>query len=393
MVMKIKYLYILIAVLFYSVSFADYNYKDDLSKQLNIYKFDIEKLNKRIEEVKNLITTYESRLGQINDSVILYSSFSDKNPGSSSLNQDTKYFTDEARLIKTRESIEKMKSDFLKRILWLYKHGSDYSTQVLFSSKSFNDFYVRLEYLNKISEIRKKDFDKLKKELAVLEERKKLSKLSKDEYSKYIKEKKDSQKQLVERKSGIENLISSLKDEIEMDNRQIERKLNFIDKLERELFNYNVSTIYKIDQTVTYSNKPFWEAKGKLIFPVQSVNILSDFGKSTNPESKTVTYNNGIDVSIAKGSDVRCIADGKVEMVSYIPYFGNVIIVNHEGNYRSIYAIVKDVMVNTYQIIRAGDLIARTSENNNGQCFHFELWKDNSPLDPKQWIKRGANIN
>ena len=391
--MKIKYLYILIAVLFYSVSFADYNYKDDLSKQLNIYKFDIEKLNKRIEEVKNLITTYESRLGQINDSVILYSSFSDKNPGSSSLNQDTKYFTDEARLIKTRESIEKMKSDFLKRILWLYKHGSDYSTQVLFSSKSFNDFYVRLEYLNKISEIRKKDFDKLKKELAVLEERKKLSKLSKDEYSKYIKEKKDSQKQLVERKSGIENLISSLKDEIEMDNRQIERKLNFIDKLERELFNYNVSTIYKIDQTVTYSNKPFWEAKGKLIFPVQSVNILSDFGKSTNPESKTVTYNNGIDVSIAKGSDVRCIADGKVEMVSYIPYFGNVIIVNHEGNYRSIYAIVKDVMVNTYQIIRAGDLIARTSENNNGQCFHFELWKDNSPLDPKQWIKRGANIN
>lgn len=391
--MKIKYLYILVAVLFYSVSFADYNYKDDLSKQLNIYKFDIEKLNKRIEEVKNLITTYESRLGQINDSVILYSSFSDKNSGSSSLNQDTKYFTDEARLIKTRESIEKMKSDFLKRILWLYKHGSDYNTQVLFSSKSFNDFYVRLEYLNKISEIRKKDFDKLKKELAVLEERKKLSKLSKDEYSKYIKEKKDSQKQLIERKSGIENLISSLKDEIEMDNRQIERKLNFIDKLERELFNYNVSTIYKIDQTVTYSNKPFPEAKGKLIYPVQSVNILSDFGKSTNPESKTVTYNNGIDVSIAKGSDVRCIADGKVEMISYIPYFGNVIIVNHEGNYRSIYAIVKDVMVNTYQIIRAGDLIARTYENNNGQCFHFELWKDNSPLDPKQWIKRGVNIN
>jgi len=376
-----------------SVSLADYNYKDDLSRQLNFYRVDIDKLNKRLEEINILIKTYEDILNRINDSVVVYAVFSNNSDASNQKDPKEKYFSDETRLIKTRESINKMKADFLKRILWLYKHGGDYNTQVLFSSSSFNDFYVRLEYLNKISEMRKKDFDKLKKELNALEEKKRLSKLSRDEYLKFIKEQKDSQKLLLDRKTNTEKTISDLKDEIEMINRQIERKLIFIDKIERELFNYNVSTIYKIEQNITYLNKPIWEAKGRLIFPVQSVNIISDFGKSTNPESKTVSYNNGIDVSIAKGSEVRCVADGKVETVTYIPYFGNVIIINHDGNYRSVYAIVKDVIVNTYQIIHAGDLIARTSENNNGQCFHFELWKDNSPLDPKQWIKRGVNIN
>jgi len=393
MVNKIKHILLFLFILLYAFAFADYNYKEDLSKQLNFYKLDIDRLFKRNEEIKILIKQYEEKLNRLDDSILLYNAFSDKSQGNTVNDPNLKYFSDEAKLIKTRESIERMKSGFLKRILWLYKHGNDYSTQILFSSNSFNDFYVKLEYLNKISEMRKKDFDKLKKELSVLEEKKKLSRLSRDEYARFMKEKNDSRKFLMEQKIQTENTLNALKDEIEMNSRQIEKKSGFIDKIERELFNYTVSTIYKIDPAITYKNQPIWDAKGKLIFPVQSVNILSDFGKSTNPETKSVSYNNGIDVSIAKGSEVRCVADGKVELITYIPYFGNIIIVNHEGNYRSIYANVKDIIINTYQIIRAGDLIARTGENNNGQCFHFELWKDNSPLDPKQWIKRGVNIN
>ncbi|MFA5405034.1 MAG: M23 family metallopeptidase, partial [Ignavibacteria bacterium] len=118
-----------------------------------------------------------------------------------------------------------------------------------------------------------------------------------------------------------------------------------------------------------------------------------DFGKSINPETKTVTYNNGVDVSISLGSEVKSVADGKVEVISFLPYFGNIIIIQHDDNFRSVYAIVKDINIQINSQVRAGDVIAKTSENNNGQCFHFELWKNNSPLDPKQWIRRGVNIN
>jgi murein hydrolase activator len=391
--MRLKYFYILVIFFVSSVSFADYNYKDDLSRQINIYKFDIEKLNVRIEEIKAQIKNYEALLGKLNDSVVILSAFMEKSPGLVSSDPKNKYLSDEAKLIKAKEKIESMKTDFLKKMLFLYKHGDDFNTQIVFSSKSLNDFYVRLEYLNKVSEMRKKDFDRLKRELMVLEEKRKLSKLNRDEYLRYLKEKKEAQKNLIVQKTNQENNINSLKDEIEMILRQIERKNSFIDKIERELFNFNISTVYRIDQIIDYNDKPFWELKGKLIFPVHSVNIMTDFGKSINPESKTITYNNGIDVSIAKGSEIKCIAEGKVEIVTYIPYFGNVIIINHEGNYRSIYAIVKEVAVRNNQQVHPGDVIAKTSENNSGQCFHFEIWKDNSPLDPKQWLRRGANIN
>jgi murein hydrolase activator len=388
----IKYFYILLFFVT-SAAFADYNYKEDLTRQISIYKFDVEKLNVRIEEIRSKIKNYESMLSMLNDSILVLSSFVEKSPGLISTYPKNKYLTDEAKLIKAKEKIESMKSDFLKKVLFLYKHSDDFNSQIIFSSRSLNDFYVRLEYLNKVSEMRKKDFDRLKRELTVLEEKRRLSKLNRDEYLRYVREKKEAQKNLILQKTNQENNISSLKDEIEMIQRQIEKKNSFIDKIERELFNFNISTIYRIDQTIDYENKPIWELKGKLILPVLSVNILTDFGKSINPESKTISYNNGIDVSIAKGSDVKCIAEGKVEIITYIPYFGNVVIVNHDGNYRSIYAILKDVSVHGNQQVHPGDILAKTSENNNGQCFHFELWKDNSPLDPKQWLRRGANIN
>ncbi|MCX6164470.1 MAG: peptidoglycan DD-metalloendopeptidase family protein [Ignavibacteriae bacterium] len=391
--MKIKYLFILIYLLTYSLSFADYNYKEDLNKQINFYKLDIERLNYRIEEIKNLLKINNEKLILLNDSIIILSTYLEKSTSPLINDPKNKFLTDEARLIKAIDKTEKLKNDFFKKIVWLYKHGNDFNTQILFSSKSFNDFYVKLAYLNKISEMRKKDFDRLKKELLILEEKRRLSRFSRDEYLKYIREKKESQKSLIDQKANIENTINSLKSESEMISRQIERKNIYMDKIERELINFNISTIYKIEQAANYTGKAIWELKGKLILPVQSVNIFFDFGKSTNPETKTVTYNNGIDVSIAKGSEVKCVADGKVEIISYLPYFGNIIVISHDGNYRSVYAIIKDITVQINGQVKAGDIIAKTSENNNGQCFHFELWKDNSPLDPKQWVRRGVNIN
>lgn len=391
--MKILIYTILFFVFSLSGVFADYNYKEDLNKQINFYKLDIERLNNRIVEINNLLKTYNEKLKLLNDSIIVLSTYLEKSKSSLLFEPNNKYLTDEARLIKAIDKAEKSKNDFSKKIIWLYKHGGDFNAQILFSSKSFNDFYVKLAYLNKISEMRKKDFDRLKKELLILEEKKRLSRLSREEYLKYINEKKESQKSLIAQKTNLENTIKSLQDENEMINRQIERKNTYIDKIERELNNFNISTIYKIDQAINYTGKAIWEAKGKLILPVQSVNILFDFGKSTNPETKTVTYNNGIDVTIAKNSEVKCVADGKVEAIYFLPYFGNIVIVSHDGNYRSVYAVIKDINVQVNNTVHAGDVIAKTNENNNGQCFHFELWKDNSPLDPKQWVRRGVNIN
>ena len=275
--MKIIFYFILSFVFFFSYAYGDYNYKEDLNKQINFYKLDIEKLNYRIEEIKKLVKNYSEKLRLLNDSIVILSTYLEKSTNPLIIDPKNKFLSDEARLIRAIEKTEKLKNDFFKKIIWLYKRGNDFNSQILFSSKSFNDFYVKLAYLNRISEMRKKDFDRLKKELLILEEKRRLSKFSRDEYLRYIREKKESQKSLIEQKTNLENTINSIKSESEMNTRQIERKNIYIDKIERELFNFNISTIYKIEQATNYAGKSIWDLKGKLILQVQSVNILFDF--------------------------------------------------------------------------------------------------------------------
>ena len=128
--------------------------------------------------------------------------------------------------------------------------------------------------------------------------------------------------------------------------------------------------------------------KGRLILPVQSVDIIEDFGTQMNQNTLAVSYNNGIDVSIAKGSEVVSVADGVVESVSYIPSIGDVIIINHGNEYRTVYGLIDNIAVSVGDEVTAGKVIAFTSDNLDGQSFHFELWKDKEPQNPKFWFSR-----
>ena len=52
-----------------------------------------------------------------------------------------------------------------------------------------------------------------------------------------------------------------------------------------------------------------------------------------------------------------------------------------------MYTVIKEISVKLDQNVKAGDIIAKSSENMNGQCFHFEIWDNKTPVDPKKWIK------
>jgi murein DD-endopeptidase MepM/ murein hydrolase activator NlpD len=168
----------------------------------------------------------------------------------------------------------------------------------------------------------------------------------------------------------------------------MERINEEIKKIEIRLNNLGTDFIYKIERSATYSGTPFEKLKGILILPIQSVDIIEDFGTHVNPNTLAVSYNNGIDVSIAKGSEIAVVADGTVEDITFIPSIGNVIIINHGNEYRTIYGIVDNITVEEGDEVIAGKIIAFTSENIDGQSFHFEIWKDKQPQNPKYWFRR-----
>ena len=386
----IKKISLILLLLTFSINFlakADYDLKKDKALQIYNFKKDIEMLEDVILKNDFLIDKYKNELKEFDNQISMITELL-QNVEVNQLDSKEKLLLEEAGLIKRNNKLKNLKSKFKQKIIWLYKHGAGYNLEVIFSSETLNQFYVRLEYLNKVSHMRKKDFDRIRNNQFLLEEKKKIYNLEAREKLDYITKKREDQRTLLEQKILKESILKSLNYENENLNRQIEHKSKMINEIENYLSILKNDFIYEIDQKIDYAGKPFESLKQIFIIPVQSVNIISDFGESINPETRTITYNNGIDVSIAKGSDVKCIANGIVEDIQYIPTLGNIIIIKHDSIYKTIYATIEDITVTKNSSVNAGMIIAKTSENLNGQSFHFELWINNNPTDPKFWFRR-----
>ena len=380
-------LFVLSSVIFVIYSFREYSYRNDLSAQLSYYKYEIANYEDRIRSNDFVISSLKNKLTDLDDQISVLSAILDKG-NSTATEIKEKTYKDEAELMDYKMKLEKMRDELKKKVLWLYKAGTHYNLELLFTSKSLNELYVRLEYLNKLSKIRKKQIEHINAQQVLMEEKKNVSNLSKKEYVKYLETKQDKRKSLLTEKTATENEIKKNNRINDGYRRQIYNKKILADRIEFDLSINPEDITYKIDQNINYNGKSFSELKGSLIIPVQSVNIISDFGKAINPETRTISYNNGIDVSIAEGSEVRCTADGEVDLVDNVPYYGNIIVINHGEKFRTVYAIVKNMSVSKGQSVKAGEVIAVTANNVTGQSFHFEIWEEESPVNPKLWLKR-----
>jgi murein DD-endopeptidase MepM/ murein hydrolase activator NlpD len=121
---------------------------------------------------------------------------------------------------------------------------------------------------------------------------------------------------------------------------------------------------------------------------VASGAIASKFGNQTHPVLKTVTQNSGVDISVKVGTDVVAVAEGEVSLISFIPGYGNVLILNHYNGFRTVYAHLSDIQVVEAQRIREGDPIGKSVDSLAGSILHFEVWQEREKMDPESWLAR-----
>jgi murein DD-endopeptidase MepM/ murein hydrolase activator NlpD len=73
-------------------------------------------------------------------------------------------------------------------------------------------------------------------------------------------------------------------------------------------------------------------------------------------------------------------------VLSFIPGFGNVLIINHYDGYRTVYAHLADVFVAENQRVFEGMEIARSGETVSGSVLHFEIWYEKDKQNPETWL-------
>jgi murein DD-endopeptidase MepM/ murein hydrolase activator NlpD len=132
----------------------------------------------------------------------------------------------------------------------------------------------------------------------------------------------------------------------------------------------------------------FGARKGSLPWPVSTGSIASRFGRQVHPVLKTITQNAGVDIAVPFGSDVLAIAGGEVSIIKFIPGYGNVLILDHGGGYRTVYAHLSEIHVTETERIGEGQRIGTSGDTIAGAVLHFELWKDRDNQNPELWLLR-----
>ncbi len=387
--MKRTFHIFLFIILILTTGFTNYFPREDLQKQLYYYKSDLNSYETKAAEWSRIITDLTNRQKAIENRIKILSELLENIKSGDNKNDILKQ---EAEFISSNEKIQKLKNEFKKRILWLYKKGPDYQYKILFTTDSPAKFYARLQYLNKLSEKRKTDFARIKFEEFAYEESKRIKGYRKSEMLRYINEKKEDQTSLLLEKINIDDSLSLLRSNVENLLYNAEKLKPVITDIEYTLSANQEENKYELKTNPDYKSNSFDSLKGVLIFPVNSTNIVNDFGKSIDRNTGTIINNEGIDVSISENSEVRCVADGIVENILDIPLYRKIVIIKHSGGYRTVYCIVKDIRVNINEKVTAGKTIAVTSQNLDGQVFHFEIRKGTTPEDPKYWVARVKQV-
>ncbi|MDR2683462.1 MAG: peptidoglycan DD-metalloendopeptidase family protein [Dysgonamonadaceae bacterium] len=132
--------------------------------------------------------------------------------------------------------------------------------------------------------------------------------------------------------------------------------------------------------------------KGKLPFPLKgNYKIISHFGQQQYGDLKNIRYNsNGIEIKTTPGTNARAVFDGVVTKVFIVPGFQNSIIIRH-GNYLTLYSCLEQVFVKQGDRVKTGQDIGKIytdSAENNETVLHFELWKEQTKLNPEPWLNR-----
>ncbi|MDO8701371.1 MAG: peptidoglycan DD-metalloendopeptidase family protein [Undibacterium sp.] len=147
-------------------------------------------------------------------------------------------------------------------------------------------------------------------------------------------------------------------------------------------------TLTKVEQTpIAGSNDgtEFSRLKGQLHLPVKG-ELIARFGskRGDGPSWK------GLFIKALEGADIKVIAAGKVVFAEWLRGFGNMIIVDHGGQYLSLYSNNQAVLKRAGDAVKAGDVIASAgnSGGNEESGLYFELRHQGRVFDPLTWVKK-----
>jgi septal ring factor EnvC (AmiA/AmiB activator) len=132
----------------------------------------------------------------------------------------------------------------------------------------------------------------------------------------------------------------------------------------------------------------FGGLRGRLGWPVNG-QVVGEFGAQVHPRFGTRTFRNGIDIAVPEGTGITAVYPGHVVYTGWFRGYGNLIIVDHGGDYFTLYAHAAEIRVTEGDEVRQGQTIGTVGETGSlqGPRLYFEVRHQGRPQDPAQWLR------
>lgn len=205
-----------------------------------------------------------------------------------------------------------------------------------------------------------------------------------DENKILIRKAEDKNRELQEQETRHRRLINEIKQNKNAHSQMLEELEDRAEQLQDLM-----KKLLEEDIKLPFALLPLYEKKGMLPWPV-SGKVLSRFGIKRHPRFNTVTKNNGIEISPAGSSIVKCVHPGVAVYTDYIQGYGNLIIIDHGMSYYSLYGHCAEFLVQKGSAVQKDAPIAMVGDIGSleGPSLYFEIRHKAKPLDPLQWLEK-----
>lgn len=123
--------------------------------------------------------------------------------------------------------------------------------------------------------------------------------------------------------------------------------------------------------------------QGKMALPV-SGEIAGRFG---TPRAEGTTWK-GVFIRAAQGQPVHAVADGRIVYADRLRGFGNAVIVDHGGNYMTVYTGLGSLGHSAGHTVKAGETLGTSGILDNGEAgLYFEVRHLGQPINPLTWAR------
>jgi septal ring factor EnvC (AmiA/AmiB activator) len=133
----------------------------------------------------------------------------------------------------------------------------------------------------------------------------------------------------------------------------------------------------------------FGTLRGRLPWPTEG-RIIAAFGAQVHPRFGTRTFRNGVDIEADGGREVAAVFGGHVIYTGWFKGYGNLIILDHDHEYYTLYAHMAEVGVKEGDDVRQGQKIGTVGDTGSleGPRLYFEVRHQGKPQDPEQWLRQ-----